>query len=114
MESISFSILFMLGVSIVGGLISFLLVGVSTGLFLYIVFGNFSIAFAAGIVFGAVASATDSASTIDVLWEYRGLGVLDDVHYCDCGPGRRTGDDPVRPGDGPSQDVGWRFRLGRR
>ncbi len=58
------------------GLISFLLVGVSTGLFLYIVFGNLSIAFAAGIVFGAVASATDPASTVDVLWEYRALGVL--------------------------------------
>jgi Kef-type K+ transport system membrane component KefB/predicted transcriptional regulator len=58
------------------GLMSFLLVGVSTGLFLYVVFGNLSIAFAAGIVFGAVASATDPASTIDVLWEYRALGVL--------------------------------------
>ncbi len=58
------------------GLISFLLVGVSTGLFLYIVFGNLSTAFAAGIVFGAVASATDPASTVDVLWEYRALGVL--------------------------------------
>lgn len=58
------------------GLIAFLLVGVSTGLFIYAVFHNFSIAFAAGIVFGAVASATDPASTIDVLWEYRSLGVL--------------------------------------
>jgi len=58
------------------GVITFLLVGVSTGLFLYAVFHNFSIAFAAGIVFGAVASATDPASTIDVLWEYRSLGVL--------------------------------------
>jgi len=58
------------------GMIAFLLVGISTGLFLYAVFHNLSIAFAAGIVFGAVASATDPASTIDVLWEYRSLGVL--------------------------------------
>lgn len=58
------------------GLIAFLLVGVSVGLFLYAIFHNFSIALAAGIVFGAVASATDPASTIDVLWEYRSLGVL--------------------------------------
>lgn len=58
------------------GVIAFLLVSVSTCLFLYIIFGNLSIAIAAGIVFGAVASATDPASTIDVLWEYRSLGVL--------------------------------------
>ncbi len=58
------------------GIAAFLLVGVSTGLFLYMVFHNVSIAFAGGIVFGAVASATDPASTIDVLWEYRALGVL--------------------------------------
>ena len=58
------------------GLISFLLVGISTGLFMYIVFHNVTVAVAAGAVFGAVASATDPASTIDVLWEYRSLGVL--------------------------------------
>ncbi len=58
------------------GVIAFLLVGVSSGLFLYVIFHNATIAFSAGIVFGAVASATDPASTIDVLWEYRSLGVL--------------------------------------
>ena len=58
------------------GVTAFLLVGFSVGLLLYAIFHNFSIAFAAGIVFGAVASATDPASTIDVLWEYRSLGVL--------------------------------------
>ena len=58
------------------GVIAFLLVGISIGLLLYAIFHNFAIAFAAGIVFGAVASATDPASTIDVLWEYRSLGVL--------------------------------------
>lgn len=58
------------------GLAAFILVSLFTSLFLYIVFGNLSVALAAGIVFGAVASATDPASTIDVLWEYRALGVL--------------------------------------
>jgi Kef-type K+ transport system membrane component KefB len=58
------------------GLTAFFLVGVSTGLFMYLVFHNATVAFGAGVVFGAVASATDPASTIDVLWEYRSLGVL--------------------------------------
>lgn len=58
------------------GLTAFALVSLLTSLFLYVVFGNVSVALAAGIVFGAVASATDPASTIDVLWEYRALGVL--------------------------------------
>ncbi len=58
------------------GLAAFLLVGISTGLFMYFVFHNATVALGAGVVFGAVASATDPASTIDVLWEYRSLGVL--------------------------------------
>ena len=58
------------------GVAAFLLVGAGTALFMYIIFHNASIALAAGIVFGAIASATDPASTIDVLWEYRSLGVL--------------------------------------
>jgi CBS domain-containing protein len=33
-------------------------------------------AIAGGVVLGAIASATDPASTIDVLWEYRGKGVV--------------------------------------
>ena len=58
------------------GIIAFLIVGLSIGLFIYFAFHNVTVAFAAGIVFGAVASATDPASTIDVLWEYRCLGIL--------------------------------------
>ncbi|RKY23333.1 MAG: hypothetical protein DRP83_09415, partial [Planctomycetota bacterium] len=58
------------------GLTAFMLVGLSTGLFVYFVMGNASVGLAAGIVFGAIASATDPASTIDVLWEYRSRGVL--------------------------------------
>jgi len=58
------------------GLFSFLLVSISVTLFIYFLFGNLSVAIAAGVVFGAIASATDPASTIDVLWEYRSFGVL--------------------------------------
>ena len=38
--------------------------------------GSISAAVAGGVVLGAIASATDPASTIDVLWEYRGKGVV--------------------------------------
>jgi len=58
------------------GLGAFLLVGISTALFMYHVFHNAPAALAAGVVFGAIASATDPASTINVLWEYRALGIL--------------------------------------
>ncbi len=58
------------------GIAAFLLVGAGTTLFMYVIFQNFTIALAAGVVFGAIASATDPASTIDVLWEYRASGVL--------------------------------------
>jgi len=58
------------------GLGAFLLVGIPTTLFMYHIFHNAPAALAAGIVFGAIASATDPASTINVLWEYRALGVL--------------------------------------
>lgn len=58
------------------GLAAFLLVGVfSTGI-VYLVCHNWVTALAGGVVFGAIASATDPASTIDVLWEYRSAGVL--------------------------------------
>ena len=58
------------------GLAAFTLVGVSTTLIVYLVARDWAIASAAGVVFGAIASATDPASTIDVLWEYRSAGVL--------------------------------------
>lgn len=58
------------------GLGAFFLVGISCTLLMYLVSGNFAVSMAAGIVFGAIASATDPASTIDVLWEYRSKGVL--------------------------------------
>ena len=58
------------------GLAAFLLVGGTTGLIVHAVSHNWQLALAAGMIFGAIASATDPASTIDVLWEYRTAGVL--------------------------------------
>lgn len=65
------------------GLLAFLLVGSAATLILYFVIGSgtpesvrWIEAAAGGIVFGAIASATDPASTIDVLWEYRAKGVM--------------------------------------
>jgi Kef-type K+ transport system membrane component KefB len=58
------------------GVLAFSLVTLSVSLVLYIFTKNFPAALAGGIVFGAIASATDPASTMDVLWEYRSKGVL--------------------------------------
>ncbi len=58
------------------GLAAFLLVGLFSSLIVFFVCHDWITALAAGVVFGAIASATDPASTIDVLWEYRSAGVL--------------------------------------
>jgi Kef-type K+ transport system membrane component KefB len=58
------------------GILSFTLVTLSISMVLYIFTKNFAASLAAGIVFGAIASATDPASTMSVLWEYRAKGVL--------------------------------------
>jgi Kef-type K+ transport system membrane component KefB/CBS domain-containing protein len=58
------------------GVLAFSLVTLSIGTVLYIFTKNFAASLAAGIVFGAIASATDPASTMSVLWEYRAKGVL--------------------------------------
>jgi Kef-type K+ transport system membrane component KefB len=58
------------------GIMACALVGVMTGLLLYYVTGEMKVAIAGGVVFGAIASATDPASTIDVLWEYRAQGIM--------------------------------------
>ena len=65
-----FSILIFEGVG------AFVLVSVPVTLILYALTDDFSVALAGGIVFGAIASATDPASTLNVLWEYRSRGVL--------------------------------------
>ncbi|MCD6288730.1 MAG: cation:proton antiporter [Candidatus Hydrogenedentes bacterium] len=58
------------------GIGAFVVVTLAVTTLMWFVVHNMSIALAAGIVFGAIASATDPASTVDVLWEYRGRGVL--------------------------------------
>ncbi|RKX90999.1 MAG: hypothetical protein DRP59_08800 [Spirochaetes bacterium] len=58
------------------GVLAFSLVTISVTVVLYLFTKSFAASLAAGIVFGAIASATDPASTINVLWEYRAKGVL--------------------------------------
>lgn len=58
------------------GLLAFTLVCIAVTLVLNRITGNFQVSLAAGIVFAAIASATDPASTISVLWEYRTAGIL--------------------------------------
>lgn len=58
------------------GVLSFLFVaGVMFGMVFWLS-DSVPIALASAIVMGAIASATDPASTIDVLWEYRARGIL--------------------------------------
>ncbi len=64
------------GILLGEGLLAFGLVAVPSTLIIYLVSGNLPVSLAAGIVFGAIASATDPASTMDVIWEYRSLGKL--------------------------------------
>lgn len=58
------------------GLLSFILVTSAITGIVYLISGSLAISFATGVVFGAIASATDPASTIAVLWEYRSAGIL--------------------------------------
>jgi len=54
---------------------AFLLVGIAAFLTLNF-FYSWQIALAIGVVFGAICSATDPASTVNVLWEYKARGPL--------------------------------------
>lgn len=57
------------------GLVAFLLVGLlSFGIVLY--FSDWKMALAVAVVFGAICAATDPASTMNVLWEYKTRGPL--------------------------------------
>jgi Kef-type K+ transport system membrane component KefB len=58
------------------GVLAFILVGTSVSVLMWYITNSLSISLATGIVFGAISSATDPASTIDVLWEYRTAGIL--------------------------------------
>ncbi len=65
-----------LAILICEGILAFLLVGIASTLIMYSVMHSWVHAAAAGIVFAAIASATDPASTINVLKEYRAAGIL--------------------------------------
>ena len=58
------------------GVCAFILVGVACFGLVYWITGSISASLAAGVVLGAIASATDPASTVEVLWEYRAKGIL--------------------------------------
>ncbi len=57
------------------GVTAFILVGLLSFLVMWY-FTNWETALAVGVVFGAICSATDPASTIAVLWEYKARGPL--------------------------------------
>jgi Kef-type K+ transport system membrane component KefB/predicted transcriptional regulator len=65
-----FAILFMEGLG------AFFVVGVPITLIMQNMMHDWPVALATGIVFGAIASATDPASTLNVLWEYRSRGIV--------------------------------------
>lgn len=58
------------------GILAFTLVLLGTGGIIYAITGSLMVALSGGIILGAIASATDPASTISVLWENRSAGIL--------------------------------------
>lgn len=58
------------------GLGAFVLVTGLTSAALYMVVHSWILAIAGGLVFGAISSATDPASTMSVLWEKKAAGIL--------------------------------------
>jgi Kef-type K+ transport system membrane component KefB len=58
------------------GLGAFVVVGLLVGSVAVLVTGKLSMSLALGLVFGAVASATAPAATVNVLWEYKTRGPL--------------------------------------
>jgi len=58
------------------GIAAFLLVGLAATILAYLFTQNLRLSIALGVVLGAIASATDPASTIQVFWEYKTRGPL--------------------------------------
>ncbi|MDD5643905.1 MAG: cation:proton antiporter [bacterium] len=58
------------------GIGAFLIVTPFAALFIWFMTRNFALSIAISIVIGAISSATDPASTIQVLWEYKTRGLL--------------------------------------
>ncbi|HCY84002.1 MAG TPA: hypothetical protein DHV36_02585 [Desulfobacteraceae bacterium] len=61
---------------VIEGLLASLLVAIGSFVVVYLALDNFTYALVVGIVLGAISSATDPASTMGVIWEYRAAGVL--------------------------------------
>jgi len=66
----------LLSILLFEGVGAFVIVGLPVAVIVFLISGDAAVAAASGIVFGAIASATDPASTLNVLWEYRSRGVL--------------------------------------
>jgi len=64
------------GIMLGEGLGAFFTVGIGCGALLWFITGSWATSLAGALVFGAISSATDPASTVDVLWEYRSKGLL--------------------------------------
>jgi len=58
------------------GIGAFLLVAVGTSIIAWLILGDVFLSIAMGLVFGAIASATAPAATVNVLWEYKTRGPL--------------------------------------
>lgn len=58
------------------GILASVLVALPVTGFMYLLTKDMKLSLSAGIVFGAIASATDPASTLNVLWEYRSRGIV--------------------------------------
>ncbi len=58
------------------GIGAFLLVAIGASIGAWFITGDVSVAIAMGLVFGAIASATAPAATVNVLWEYKTRGPL--------------------------------------
>lgn len=58
------------------GLAAFFLVGIAATIVSWLFLRDVKMALALGIVFGAISSATDPASTLQVMWEYKTRGLL--------------------------------------
>ncbi len=58
------------------GITAFILVGIASTILSYLFTHNIKLSVALGVVLGAIASATDPASTIQVFWEYKTRGPL--------------------------------------
>ena len=58
------------------GIATFLFVAIGTSIIAWMIFDELYISIAMGLVFGAIASATAPAATVNVLWEYKTRGPL--------------------------------------